>query len=93
MKANNNFEESLKAYLPNIFQKYTSKQNELSKEILELRVLNHLSIEQVSKLLNISVGEYINYEYGELNKTIEDYYLIINQIKEIIELRDKNVNG
>jgi transcriptional regulator with XRE-family HTH domain len=89
---NTNFENILKEYQPDLYEQQFSKQNELSTDILELRLINDLSVEEISRYLNLSVNEYLDFEFGEMNKNIDQYYDIIANMKNIIRKIDTDTS-
>lgn len=66
---------------PEIQKIISSKQFPYSEKIMELRIRHELDIQTISKMLNISVMEYLNYEYCDLNIPLESYKKLLNKLK------------
>lgn len=62
---------------PEIQKIIGSKQFPYSEKIMELRIRHELNMQTISKMLDISVMEYLNYEYCDLNIPLESYKKII----------------
>ena len=48
---------------------------------MELRIRHELDMQTISKMLDISVMEYLNYEYCDLNIPLESYEKLLNKLK------------
>lgn len=86
----NTLDKLLKEKQPQIYNKIHSPQHELSIELLKLRTENNLSVEDFSSMLGVTEKEYLDFEFGELNKTIKEYYQLINNAKKEIAFRNNN---
>lgn len=91
---NTNFENLLREYQPDLYQKTKSEQNELSKDILKLRLLNKLSVEETAKYLNMSIEDYLNYEFGESReRTVLQYQEVLLNMKNIFQKYENNIKA
>lgn len=66
---------------PEIQKIIDSKQFPYSEKIMELRIRHELDMQTISKMLDISVMEYLNYEYCDLNIPLESYEKLLNKLK------------
>lgn len=66
---------------PEIQKIIGSKQFPYSEKIMELRIRHELDMQTISKMLDISVMEYLNYEYCDLNIPLESYKKLLNKLK------------
>lgn len=66
---------------PEIQKIIESKQFPYSEKIMELRIRHELDMQTISKMLDISVMEYLNYEYCDLNIPLESYKKLLNKLK------------
>jgi hypothetical protein len=66
---------------PEIQKIIGSKQFPYSEKIMELRIRHELDIQTISEMLDISVMEYLNYEYCDLNIPLESYKKLLNKLK------------
>lgn len=66
---------------PEIQKIIESKQFPYSEKIMELRIRHELNMQTISKMLDISVMEYLNYEYCDLNIPLESYKKLLNKLK------------
>ncbi|NRR75038.1 hypothetical protein HRD57_03330 [Tetragenococcus halophilus] len=73
---------------PQIYEKVHSPQYDLSTELLKLRTENNLSVEEFSSMIGVTEKEYLDFEFGELNKTIDEYNQLINSAKKKIAFRN-----
>ena len=64
-----------------IQKKINTKQFELSERILNIRYELGLDLHEMAKLLNLKPEEYIDFEYGNTNISVDDYLKVI----EILE--------
>lgn len=67
---------------PDIQKTIGSKQFPYAEEIQRLRIRHELKIEEISKMLDVSVMEYINYEYCNLNIPVEYYKALLNKLRK-----------
>ena len=72
---------------PEIQKIIGSKQFPYSEKIMELRIRHELDTKTISKILDISVMEYLNYEYCNLNIPVEEYREKLELLKE--QLKDR----
>ena len=54
---------------------------------MELRIKHELDVEEISEMLNVSVMQYLNYEYCNLNIPVEEYREKLELLKE--KLKDR----
>ena len=66
---------------PEIQKIIESKQFPYSEKIMELRIRHELDMQTISKMLDISVMEYLNYEYCDLNIPLKSYEKLLNKLK------------
>ena len=59
----------------------SSKQFPYSEKIMELRIRHELDIQTISKMLDINVMEYLDYEYCNLNIPLESYKKLLNKLE------------
>lgn len=67
---------------PEIQKIIVSKQFPYSEKIMELRIKHELDMQTISEMLDISVMEYLNYEYCNLNIPLEDYIALLNKLRK-----------
>ena len=67
---------------PEIQKIIGSKQFPYSEKIMELRIKHELDTKTISKMLDVSVMEYLNYEYCNLNIPVEDYKTTLNKLRK-----------
>lgn len=67
---------------PEIQKIIGSKQFPYSEKIMELRIRHELDMQTISEMLDISVMEYLNYEYCNLNIPLEDYKALLNKLRK-----------
>lgn len=72
---------------PEIQKIIGSKQFPYSEKIMELRIRHKLDVKEISKMLNVSVMQYLNYEYCNLNIPVEEYKEKLKLLKE--KLKDR----
>lgn len=70
---------------PKLLEKKRSKQKEKSIELLNIRLDNKISVENFSRLLKMSVENYLNYEFGSIEYTVLDYENLINKAKRYLK--------
>lgn len=80
MNIDTKFDGLLKEYQPDLYIKLKSEQNELSKEILRLRLENDMDVETIASLLDFKVENYLLYEFGSLDFTVDQYNLFITRM-------------
>ena len=78
--------ESFKAN-PDIQKTIGSEQFPYAEKIQKLRIRYELDIKEISEILNVSVMQYLNYEYCNLNIPVEEYREKLELLKE--KLKDK----
>lgn len=61
-------------------KKIQSKQYDLSNKILKKRIQSKLPIKEFANTLDLTVEEYLDYEYCELKYELEDYVLLYEKI-------------
>ena len=66
---------------PEIQKIINSKQFPYSEKIMELRIRHELDIQTISKMLDINVMEYLDYEYCNLNIPLESYKKLLNKLE------------
>lgn len=52
---------------------------------MEFRIKNELDIKQLSNLLNITLEEYLDYEYCNLNIPTEKYISTLEKLNQILD--------
>lgn len=67
---------------PEIQKIIGSKQFPYSEKIMELRIRHELDMQTISEMLDISVMEYLNYEYCNLNIPVKDYIALLNKLRK-----------
>ena len=67
---------------PEIQKIIGSKQFPYSEKIMELRIMHELDMQTISEMLDISVMEYLNYEYCNLNIPVKDYIALLNKLRK-----------
>lgn len=67
---------------PEIQKIIGSKQFPYSEKIMELRIRHELDMQTISEMLDISVMEYLNYEYCNLNIPLEDYKSLLKKLRK-----------
>ena len=72
---------------PEIQKIIASKQFPYSEKIMELRIRHELDTEEISKMLNVSIMQYLNYEYCNLNIPVEEYREKLKILEE--KLKDR----
>lgn len=70
---------------PEIQKIIGSKQFPYSEKIMELRIRHELDMQTISEMLDISVMEYLNYEYCNLNIPVKDYIALLNKLRKKLE--------
>ena len=80
--------ESFKAN-PDIQKTIGSKQFPYAEKIQKLRIRHELDIEEISEMLNVSVMQYLNYEYCNLNIPVEEYREKLKIFEE--KLKDRSL--
>ena len=69
---------------PKINAILNSEQFPYSEQIMEFRIRNELTIQDISKLLEISPGEYLEYEYCNLNIPTENYINTLEKLNQML---------
>lgn len=77
-----NFEEMVKNLYPDIDEKMSSKQYELSERIIRLKVKNNYSQSQMAKLMEVNFTKYVRMEMAETSISIEEYELALSNFEE-----------
>lgn len=86
------FKELLQTHQPELYKKITAPQHNLSKTIVSYRILMGATIEEMSELLNLSIKDYLSYEYGDLEFTVDEYEEVISKLEMIaMENAEKSV--
>ena len=67
---------------PEIKKIIGSKQFPYSEKIMELRIRHELDMQTISEMLDISLMEYLNYKYCNLNIPLEDYIALLNKLRK-----------
>lgn len=75
-----NLKELLIESSPELNKKIRSKKYDLSNKILNERIKSKLSIKEFANTLDLTVEEYLDYEYCELKYELEDYVLLYEKI-------------
>ncbi|MBP1040353.1 hypothetical protein I6N95_04930 [Vagococcus sp. BWB3-3] len=75
------FNDLLKKYQPDLFNKVSAEQSGLSEKILSLRIDSGFDILKMAKLLDLSQEDYLKYEFGDLDFSIEEYKKVIAKMK------------
>lgn len=70
---------------PKINDILNSEQFSYSEQIMEFRIKNELDIKQISNLLNITLEEYLDYEYCNLNIPTEKYISTLEKLNQILD--------
>lgn len=70
---------------PKINAILNSEQFPYSEQIMEFRIKNELDIKQISNLLNITLEEYLDYEYCNLNIPTEKYISTLEKLNQILD--------
>ena len=70
---------------PKINDILDSEQFPYSEQIMEFRIKNELTIQDISKLLEITPEEYLDYEYCELNIPTEKYINILEKLNQMLD--------
>ena len=69
---------------PKINDILNSEQFPYSEQIMEFRIRNELTIQDISKLLEILPGEYLDYEYCNLNIPTEKYISTLEKLNQML---------
>lgn len=69
---------------PKINNILNSEQFPYSEAIMEFRIKNELDIKQISNFLKISPGEYLEYEYCNLNIPTKKYINTLEKLNQIL---------
>ncbi len=70
---------------PKINAILNSEQFPYSETIMEFRIKNELDIKQISNLLKITPGEYLDYEYCNLNIPTEKYISTLEKLNQMLD--------
>lgn len=70
---------------PEINDILNSEQFPYSETIMEFRIKNELDIKQISNLLKITPGEYLDYEYCNLNIPTEKYISTLEKLNQMLD--------
>ena len=70
---------------PKINDILNSEQFSYSEQIMKFRIKNELDIKQISNLLNITLEEYLDYEYCNLNIPTEKYISVLEKLNQILD--------
>ena len=62
-----------------------SEQFPYSEQIMEFRIKNELTIQDMSKLLEILPEEYLDYEYCNLNIPTEKYISTLDKLNQMLD--------
>lgn len=83
----NNILNEILANQPKLFERYNSEQYKLSKGILLWKHTHEYTIEKMAAILNVSEDEYLEFEGGYTNHSVEEYHdILVNlRIQEHIE--------
>lgn len=65
---------------PEVQNKLSSKQYELSDVLLDKRYQLNLSFEEIVKIVGLNEDDYIKYEYGDTDISVDNYYTAIEKI-------------
>ena len=68
---------------PELLNKYSSTQYKLSKEILIWKHTNEYSVENMARLLDLSLTDYLKYESGYSDFTEEQYRILLKKLREL----------
>ena len=70
---------------PKINDILNSEQFPYSEQIMEFRIKNELDIKQISNFLEISPGEYLDYEYCDLSIPTEKYINTLEKLNQMLD--------
>lgn len=70
---------------PKINDILDSEQFPYSEQIMEFRIKNELTIQDMSKLLGITPEEYLDYEYCSLNIPTEKYISTLEKLNQMLD--------
>lgn len=74
--------ELLESKHPDLLEKENSVQREKSIEILNMRLDNNKSVDDMVKILNLSEKEYLEYEFGDMKYSIDEYDKVIEKLND-----------
>lgn len=74
--------ELLESKHSDLLEKENSVQRKKSLEILNMRLDKNRSVDDMVKILNLSEKEYLEYEYGDMKYSIDEYDKVIQEIKK-----------
>lgn len=78
-------EAIMKEKYPHLLEKENSIQKKISIELLDLRLDNKISFRDFSAKLGLSEDEYIKYEFGDNDLSVEQFKLVLKKAKEIVK--------
>lgn len=82
---------------PEINKKLESEQFKYSEQIMEMRIILELTVNEIAKYLKITPEQYIDYEYCELYLPVKKYkemltnlsiFLFTKNISKLVKLKD-----
>ena len=73
---------------PDLLEKENSVQKEKSIELLNLRLDNDFSVEEFSRFLGLSIKDYLDFEFGSLKYSIDEYESLISNANNLVGFDD-----
>lgn len=83
-KLNNNyFNDVIAERFPDLYEELQSEQGKLSVEILKVRLSTSLSPLDFSKRLNMNMGDYLQFEFGDCDIPVSKYKQVLDHCRHL----------
>lgn len=75
---------------PDLLKKLNAPQHEQSIELFNLRLDSNIPFEEYVLMLGLTSKEYLEYEFGDLVHSVEEYDDLIKKAKEMIMKKNED---